>query len=94
MQVLDCGCGPGSITVDVAQRIAPGTVVGIDVDAVQVEQARRLAGERGIANARFEVGSVYELPFPDASFDAAFANNVLNHLGDPLRALLEMRRVL
>jgi ubiquinone/menaquinone biosynthesis C-methylase UbiE len=94
MHVLDCGCGPGSITVDVAQRIAPGTVVGIDVDAEQVERARRLASERGIANVRFEVGNVYELPFTDASNDAAYANNVLNHLGDPLRALREMRRVL
>jgi ubiquinone/menaquinone biosynthesis C-methylase UbiE len=94
MHVLDCGCGPGSITVDVAQRIAPGLVVGIDVDAEQVERARQLASQRGLANVRFEVGSAYELPFPEATFDAAYANNVLNHLGDPLRALGEMRRVL
>jgi ubiquinone/menaquinone biosynthesis C-methylase UbiE len=94
LDVLDCGCGPGSITVDVAQRVAPGLVVGIDVDAAQVERARRLARERGITNIRFEVGTVYELPFPDATFDAAYANNVLNHLADPLSVLREMRRVL
>jgi ubiquinone/menaquinone biosynthesis C-methylase UbiE len=94
MHVLDCGCGPGSITLDVARRLAPGPVVGIDVDVEQVGRARRLASESGVANVRFEVGSIYELPFPDATFDAAYANNVLNHLGDPLRALREMRRVL
>ena len=56
--------------------------------------ARALASERGVTNARFEVGSIYELPFPDASFDAASAINTLEHIGDPLRAMSEMRRVL
>jgi SAM-dependent methyltransferase len=47
-----------------------------------------------VGNARFEVADVYQLPFPDASFDAAFAHIVLMHIREPLRALKEMRRVL
>ena len=43
---------------------------------------------------RFEVGDIYELPFSDASFDAALANGVVMHLSEPLRALAELRRVL
>ena len=94
MRLLDCGCGIGAITVDLAQQLAPGEVVGIDIAPVQVERSQALAREKGVANARFEVGNVYELSFPDAAFDAAFAHRVLEHLSDPLRALREMRRVL
>jgi SAM-dependent methyltransferase len=93
LDVLDCGCGPGSITVDFAERVAPGQVVGIDIAEQQVTAARALAAERCMTNVRFELGTIYELPFPDASFDLAFAHTVLEHLRDPLGALREMRRV-
>ena len=94
MRVLDLGCGPGSITVGIAEAIAPGEVVGVDLQSEQVEQARALGVARGVMNARFEVADVYRLPFPDGSFDAAFAHVVLMHLREPVRALAEMRRVL
>ncbi|HEU5317404.1 MAG TPA: methyltransferase domain-containing protein [Chloroflexota bacterium] len=94
MRLLDCGCGPGTITVGFAQRVAPGDVVGIDIRPNVVEQARGLAAERGIANVTFDVGSVYQLPYPDAAFDAAFASALLQHLDSPVDALKEMRRVL
>ncbi len=94
MHVLDAGCGPGSITLGLAAALAPGEVVGIDVQPSQVEKARALAVQRGVTNVRFEASNVYELPFPDGSFDAAFANSVLEHLREPVRALAELRRVL
>jgi ubiquinone/menaquinone biosynthesis C-methylase UbiE len=94
MRLLDVGCGPGSITLDLAAAVAPGEVVGIDLRPEVIAQARAAAAERGTANVRFEVGSAYDLPFPDASFDAAFAHMVLIHLREPVRALAEVRRVL
>ena len=94
MHVLDAGCGPGSITLGLAAAVAPGEVVGIDIQPSQVEQARALAAQRGVTNVRFEASNVYELPFPDGSFDAAFANTVLQQLREPVRALAELRRVL
>jgi ubiquinone/menaquinone biosynthesis C-methylase UbiE len=94
MSVLDVGCGPGSITVGLAEVVAPGEVVGVDLQPSQVEQARARAMERGLTNSRFEVASAYQLPFPDASFDAAFAHVVLMHLREPVRALQEIHRVL
>jgi SAM-dependent methyltransferase len=94
MHVLDVGCGPGSITLGLAELVAPGRVVGIDVQPSQVEQARGLARERGAANAAFEVADVYRLPFASGAFDAVFAHGVLMHLGEPVRALTELRRVL
>jgi SAM-dependent methyltransferase len=94
MRLLDCGCGPGSITVDLARAVAPGEAIGIDLREDALAQGRALALERGIANVTFETASVYQLPYPDGSFDAAFACAVLQHLAAPLAALKEMRRVL
>jgi SAM-dependent methyltransferase len=92
MRLLDVGCGPGSITLGLAEAVAE--VVGIDLQGAQVEQARTLAASREVRNVRFEAASVYALPFPDRSFDAAFANGVMMHLAEPVRALAELRRVL
>jgi SAM-dependent methyltransferase len=94
MRLLDVGCGPGSITLGLAEAVSPGEVVGVDVQAAQVEQARTLAASKELGNVRFEAASVYALPFPDRSFDAAFANGVVMHLAEPVRALAELRRVL
>jgi ubiquinone/menaquinone biosynthesis C-methylase UbiE len=94
MRLLDCGCGVGSITLGLAAAVAPAVVVGIDLQPAQIERARVLAATQGVRNVRFEVGSVYALPLPDASVEAAFAHTLLFHLREPLRALGEMRRVL
>jgi ubiquinone/menaquinone biosynthesis C-methylase UbiE len=94
MRLLDCGCGPGSITVDLALAVAPGEAIGIDLREDALAQGRALALERRIANVTFQTASVYRLPYPDGSFDAAFACAVLQHLAAPLAALREMRRVL
>ncbi len=90
-RVLDVGCGPGTITVDIAARVAPGAVIGIDCSADVVAQARRDA--TGVDNVEFATGDVYSLDFPDASFDVVHAHQVLQHVPDPVGALREMRRV-
>ena len=94
MRLIDCGCGPGSITVDLARELAPSEVVGVDIRPEAIEEARVLAKEQGISNVTFEVGSAYALPYPDVSFDAATACAVLQHLDRPVDALREIRRVL
>lgn len=94
MRLLDCGCGVGSITLDLAEIVAPGETVGLDLDERQLALAREAAAARSLTNTRFQAGNVYELPFADGSFDAALAHTLLVHLSDPLRALKELRRVL
>jgi SAM-dependent methyltransferase len=94
MDVLDAGCGVGSIALDLAPTIAPGRIFGIDVDPEQIEVARKSAAERRIENAEFATASVYELPFDDESLDVVYANAVLFYLRDARRALGEFRRVL
>jgi len=94
LRILDVGCGVGSIALDLAASDPSGRVVGIDVDARQIEAARRTAAERGVENAEFRTGSASDIPLPDAGFDVAYANAVLLYLREPVRALAEMRRVL
>jgi ubiquinone/menaquinone biosynthesis C-methylase UbiE len=94
MTVLDCGCGPGTITLDLARRVAPGQVIGIDQAASQIELAQAAAQEVGMEHVTFRAASIYELPFADASFDAVFSHALFEHLPDPLAALAEVHRVL
>ena len=92
--LLDVGCGPGTITMDLAELVAPGPVVGIDRSKEVIERAREAADARALSNLSFEVGDVYKLEFEASLFDVVYAHQVLQHLSEPTRALVEMRRVL
>jgi SAM-dependent methyltransferase len=88
MSLLDVGCGPGSVTVDLARRLAPGRVVGIDPNADVVAQA-----------ASQPDGSLVEWVANDLDgyvaaeqFDVVHAHQVLQHLADPVGALRAMAR--
>ena len=92
--VLDCGCGPGSITLGISKRVAPAEVVGVDFMQSQIERARAEAARNRANNLRFETADCYSLSFRDAVFDRAFSHALLEHLSDPVRALREFHRVL
>jgi ubiquinone/menaquinone biosynthesis C-methylase UbiE len=90
--LLDVGCGPGTVTIDLALRLAPGEVVGVDTSSAVIEIARAAAKDAQ-ANVTFDVADAYRLPFAENSFDVVHAHQVLQHLTDPIAALREMRRV-
>ncbi|MCU1442287.1 MAG: hypothetical protein JWQ59_437 [Cryobacterium sp.] len=94
LTLLDVGCGPGTITVDLARRLAPGHVVGVDASAEIVKQAAALAQDEAVHNATFQPGDVYALDFPDDSFDIVHTHQVLQHVANPIAAIREIRRVL
>lgn len=94
MRLLDAGCGPGTITLDLAKGVAPGEVVGIDQGPEQIEAARQHAAQQQAKQVRFEVADICALPFPDNSFDAVYCNGVLAHLQHPEQAVRELYRVL
>ncbi|WP_212830535.1 class I SAM-dependent methyltransferase [Catellatospora sp. TT07R-123] len=93
MSLLDVGCGPGTITCDLAEIVAPGRVTAVEVSAEALELARAEAAARGVDNIDFVVADVHGLQFAEASFDVVHAHQVLQHVADPVGALREMRRV-
>ena len=94
LHVLDVGCGPGTITLDLAEAVGPtGGVVGVENVAGPLAEARRIAAARGDRRARFALADVMALPYAAASFDVVHAHQVLQHLTDPVGALHEMARV-
>jgi len=94
MSLLDCGCGPGTITAGLAKVVAPGVVVGTEIEAAQVALAGANATRQEVHNVRFETADIYQLPFDDDSFDAVFVSAVLGNLREPIRGLREACRVL
>jgi len=102
--ILDIGCGPGTITTSFAEYVPKGSVLGTDYSAEVVAEAQKrleslrseasTGAERSAAErCRFETASVFELPYPDNSFDVVYCHQMLLHLPNPVDALKEMRRV-
>ena len=92
-RILDLGCGPGSITLDLAERVGPnGYVLGVDFSADAIRAARAAAESRGVAGVEFTVGDLFDLDVRPASFDIVHAHQVLQHLADPVEALRAMAR--
>ncbi len=93
LSILDVGCGPGTLTADLAQQVAPGKVIGVDAAEIVLKDARAHAAELGVTNVEFQQANAYELPFEDGAFDIVHAHQVLQHLSDPVAAIREMLRV-
>lgn len=91
MSLLDVGCGPATLTADLAGLVAPGRVVGVDPAESVLDEARSNLAD--LDNAAAMTGDVYALDFEDGSFDVVHAHQVLQHLSDPVAAFREMARV-
>jgi 2-polyprenyl-3-methyl-5-hydroxy-6-metoxy-1,4-benzoquinol methylase len=94
LDLLDVGCGPGTLTVDLARHVAPGRVLGVDTSSEVVEAARAFAAGEGLAASEvtFQAGDFRQLADPTAvqAFDVVHAHQVLQHLRDPVGALRAM----
>lgn len=92
MSLIDVGCGPGTITAGLAELVAPGAVTALDASAEVLDQAAALFGERGLP-VRTLLGDADATGLADGSADVVHAHQVLQHVGDPVAVLAEMRRV-
>jgi SAM-dependent methyltransferase len=94
MTCLDLGCGGGDVTLGIVRMVGPsGKVVGVDLDAVKLEAARREAERQNLAHIEFRVCSVYEWS-DELAFDRIYTRFLLTHLPDCPAALDRMRRAL
>lgn len=94
MRLLDLGCGPGTITVGLAEAVSPGEVHGIDMEESQIELAQTAVAAENHLNVTFHAGNALELPFEDGFFDVVHAHAVLMHIPDTAGVLAEAMRVL
>ena len=94
MSLLDVGCGPGTLTIDLAARVAPGEVTAIDISAEVIAEAAAHARTVGATNLTFTVGDFRTAGLAAGSFDVVHAHQVLQHLRAPVSALAEMRRLI
>jgi SAM-dependent methyltransferase len=94
-RVLEVGAGTGYYSLDVARQIAPeGRLDVLDLQQSMLDELMRRATDRGITNIEPIVGDAQNLPFPDATFDAAFLVATFGEIPDRDQALRELRRVL
>lgn len=89
--LLDVGAGPGTISADLAGRVRH--VTATEIGDAELALSRTLAAERGITNMDFAVEDVHALSFADGTFDVVHTHQVLQHVPDPVAALVEMARV-
>src|ERR1700754_4743938 len=82
-RLLDVGCGPGTITADLAALV--GSVTAVETAPAALDAARAVAADRGVA-IEFAVEDVHALTFADDSFDVVHAHQVLQHVADPVAA--------
>ena len=90
-QVLDVGCGPGSLVRKLAREVA--LAHGCDADRGMIEQAQKLANDEGLRNVDFRVGALPDLPYAPERFEAVMATNVIFLQRNPQAAVQEMARV-
>ena len=92
--ILDVGCGLGTLAIKIASANPDALIHGIDLLDSVIDQCRFNARVEGVNNTKFVAASAYELPFEDGYFDAVTCFFMLHHLDDIPRAIKDIRRVL
>ena len=92
--VLEAGCGVGAQTITLARNSPQAKITSLDISEPSLNHARALIKKEGLSNVDFQVGDIMNLPFEDETFDHVFICFVLEHLPDPVGALLSLKRVL
>jgi len=93
-RVLEAGCGVGAQTVLLARNSPHAHFTSIDLSHDSIAAAQAAAARAGFTNVTFQAANIFELAFAEASFDHVFVCFVLEHLGRPLDALLQLKKVL
>ncbi|KAF4966530.1 hypothetical protein FSARC_5772 [Fusarium sarcochroum] len=93
LKLLDVGAGSGTISASLAKYMPQGEVTATDISDEILARAKEYADSQGVTNVKVQRANVFELPFPDSTFDITHAHQVLCHLDAPVDAIREMLRV-
>ncbi len=92
--VLEAGCGVGAQTLTLAQNSPGAKITSIDISAESLGQAKKTAHAAGFTGIDFRQADIFSLPFQSETFDHVFLCFVLEHLPNPIEALIRLRAVL
>jgi trans-aconitate methyltransferase len=93
-RVLEAGCGVGAQTVTLARNSPHAEITSIDISEASLAEAARTVAKAGLSNVRFQQADIFNLPCGPDSFDHIFVCFVLEHLPNPVEALLALKKVL
>jgi len=93
-RVLEAGCGVGAQTVTLARNSPDARIVSIDVSPDSLAHARAKAEAAGLGNVEFRQADIFDLPFDPGSFDHVFVCFVLEHVAQPVEALIALKELL
>jgi ubiquinone/menaquinone biosynthesis C-methylase UbiE len=93
-RVLEAGCGVGAQTITLARNSPEADITSVDISENSLAQAREAMQAAGVTNVFFQQGDIFHLPFAPASFDHIFVCFVLEHLAQPVQALLGLKNLL
>ena len=92
--IFEAGCGVGAQTQIIAPQNPNCQFVSVDISVDSIISAKQAIELANIKNVQFKVSNIFDLPFEAESFDHIFVCFVLEHLGEPVKALKELKRVL
>lgn len=92
--VLEAGCGVGAQTIILARNSPKAKITAVDLSEESIRTASGRVSSQGFTNVTFQQTDIFHLPYRDGSFDHVFLCFVLEHLSNPIDALLCLRRVL
>ena len=93
-RVLEAGCGVGAQTVTLARSSPDAVITAMDISKTSVAEARKNVAAAGFTNVAFLQGDIFHLPFEGESFQHIFVCFVLEHLAEPVDALIRLKGLL
>ena len=93
-RVLEAGCGVAAQTVTLAGNSPGALITSVDISELSLVEAERKVAEAGLTNVKFQQADILNLPFEKESFDHVFVCFVLEHLPEPIEALLALKGIL
>jgi len=92
-RVIDVGCGTGHRVIPIARHFGVKEYVGLDHSTASLRVAQELVEELYFKQATLVEGDIFNVPYPDKSFDIVISQGVLHHTSEPYRGFKELVRV-